>query len=110
DLLLGVVAAEEMPRNSRAYAVSVMAMASGLGSGIAVMALPLADVSVGPGGDEGWRLVYVVALVWVVVAGSIARRLPETGRFERPHVVAPPLDRGRMALVGAALVLGNLFV
>ena len=33
DFLVAVVAAEEMPRNSRAYAVSVLAMASGLGAG-----------------------------------------------------------------------------
>ena len=44
DFLIAVVAAEEMPRNSRAYAVSVLAMASGLGAGIAVIALPLADL------------------------------------------------------------------
>ena len=43
DFLVAVVAAEEMPRNSRAYAVSVLAMASGLGAGIAVASLPLAD-------------------------------------------------------------------
>ena len=88
DFLVAVVAAEEMPRNSRAYAVSVLAMASGLGAGVAVMALPLADISAG-----SWRLVYLVALVWLVVAVDIARRLPETRRFERPHVIAPQLDR-----------------
>ena len=54
DFLVAVVAAEEMPRNSRAYAVSVLAMASGLGAGIAVMALPLADI-----GESSWRLIYV---------------------------------------------------
>ena len=81
DFLVAVVAAEEMPRNSRAYAVSVLAMASGLGAGVAVMALPLADISA-----DSWRLVYLVALVWLVVAVDIARRLPETKRFERPHV------------------------
>ena len=32
--------------------------------GIAVMALPLADV-----GNDGWRLVYVVTLAWLTVAG-----------------------------------------
>ena len=85
DFLVAVVAAEEMPRNSRAYAVSLLAMASGLGAGVAVMALPLADISA-----SSWRLVYVVALVWLVVAVDIARRLPETKRFERPHVIAPP--------------------
>ena len=88
DFLIAVVAAEEMPRNSRAYAVSVLAMASGLGAGVAVMALPLADLLC-----SSWRLVYLVALVWLVVAVDIARRLPETRRFERPHVTAPRLDR-----------------
>ncbi len=93
DFLVAVVAAEEMPRNSRAYAVSVLAMASGLGAGVAVMALPLADISAG-----SWRLVYLVSLVWLLVAVDIARRLPETRRFERPHVVAPRFDRRRFAV------------
>jgi MFS family permease len=105
DFLIGVVVAEEMPRNSRAYAVSVMAMAAGLGSGIAVMALPLADL-----GDSGWRLVYVVTLIWLVVAVDITRRLPETARFQRPHVVAPRLDRRRFAVLAAVAVCANFFV
>ena len=37
--LVGVVAAEEMPKNSRAYAVSILAMAAGFGAGVAVIAL-----------------------------------------------------------------------
>jgi MFS family permease len=105
DFLIAVVAAEEMPRNSRAYAVSVMAMASGLGAGIAVMALPLADL-----GDNGWRLVYMVTLIWLVVALDIARRLPETERFERPHVVAPPLDMRRFAVLATVAICANFFV
>jgi len=105
DFLIAVVVAEEMPRNSRAYAVSVMAMASGLGSGIAVMALPLSDI-----GESSWRLVYLVTLVWLVVAVDITRRLPETLRFERPHVVAPPLDRSRFATLATVAVFANFFV
>ncbi|MEO6570890.1 MAG: MFS transporter, partial [Ilumatobacteraceae bacterium] len=105
DFLIAVMVAEEMPRNSRAYAVSVMAMASGLGAGIAVMALPLADI-----GPSTWRLVYVVTLIWIVVAVDIVRRLPETERFERPHVVAPPLDRRRFAVIASVAVFANFFV
>jgi MFS family permease len=82
-----------------------MAMASGLGAGIAVMALPLADL-----GENGWRLVYVVTLVWLVVAVDISRRLPETERYERPHVIAPRLDRSRLATLAAVAVFANLFV
>ena len=105
DFLIAVVVAEEMPRNSRAYAVSLMAMASGLGAGIAVMALPLADL-----GESGWRLVYLVTLVWLVVAVDIVRRLPETKRFERPHVVAPPMVWGRFAVLAIVAVSANFFV
>ncbi|MFW2336152.1 MFS transporter [Ilumatobacter sp.] len=105
DFLIAVVVAEEMPRNSRAYAVSVMAMASGLGAGIAVMALPLADV--GPG---GWRYVYVVTLIWLVVAVDITRRLPETVRFVREHVASPPFDRRRFAVLATVAISANFFV
>ena len=105
DFLVAVVAAEEMPRSSRAYAISILALASGLGAGIAVMALPLADISAG-----SWRLVYLVALIWLVVAVDIARRLPETKRFQRPHVVAPRLDRRRFGVLAGVALLTNLFV
>mgnify|MGYP003137222123 CR=1 FL=1 len=105
DFLIAVVVAEEMPRNSRAYAVSIMAMASGLGAGIAVMALPLADL-----GDSGWRYVYLVTLIWLVVAVDISRRLPETVRFVREHVVAPRLDRRRFAILATVAVCANFFV
>ena len=105
DFLIAVVVAEEMPRNSRAYAVSVMAMASGLGAGIAVMALPLADI-----GDSGWRYVYLVTLIWLVVAVDITRRLPETVRFVRDHVVAPRLNRRRFAILATVAICANFFV
>lgn len=109
--LVGVIAAEEMPRNSRAYAVSVLAMAAGFGAGIAVMSLRLADT-----GESGWRLVYLVSAVWCIVALDLVRRLPETRRFtaeaarvDRP-ARAPRLDRKRFALLAAVAFLGNIFV
>jgi MFS family permease len=105
DFLVAVIAAEEMPRNSRAYAISVLAMASGLGAGIAVGSLPLADL-----GSGGWRLVYVVTLIWLLVAISVARRLPETERFQRRHVASAPIDRRRFAVLAAVALLANLFV
>jgi len=105
DFMIAVVATEEMPRNSRAYAVSVLAMASGLGAGVAVSALPLADL-----GESAWRLVYVVTLIWLAVAVDVARRLPETERFQRPHVVAPRLERRRFGVVAVVALLSNLFI
>ena len=107
--LIGVVAAEEMPRSSRAYAVSILAMASGLGAGIAVLSLRLADT-----GDGGWRLVYLLGAIWLVIALDLTRRLPETRRFEAADITRtsrpPRLNRARLLLLAAAAFAGNIFV
>lgn len=106
--VIGVVAAEEMPRNSRAWAVSVLAMAAGFGAGVAVMSLRLADV-----GDGGWRLVYLVAAAWLVIAIDLARRLPETRRFvaETRRTDHPRgFDRRRFALLATVAFAGNVFI
>src|SRR5690606_35100021 len=57
-LLVGIVAAEELPAGSRAYGVSVLALAAGLGAGMCVWALPLADL-----GPDGWRALYLIPLL-----------------------------------------------
>jgi len=109
--VIGVIAAEEVPRNSRAYAISVLAMASGLGAGIAVMSLRLADI-----GDSGWRYTYLVSAIWLVVAFDVTRRLPETRRFRAESersggTVKPPrLDRKRFALLATVAFAGNIFI
>lgn len=110
DLLVAVIAAEEMPRGSRAYAVGLLAMANGLGAGVAVIALPLADI-----GDNGWRFIYVIALVWLAVALDLTRRLPETRRFEwhQEDVKATPvpkLRRKRLAIQMAVAFFGNMLL
>jgi MFS family permease len=105
DVLVAVVAAEEMPRSSRTYAISVLAMASGLGAGLCVMALPLADL-----GARGWRLVYVLPLLLMVIARDLARRLPETRRFEQQHATTPYVSRHRFVVLAVSAFLGNLFV
>jgi MFS family permease len=104
-LVATVAAAEEMPRNSRAYALSLLAMSAGFGAGIAVGALKLADF-----GEAGWRLVYLLSMIWIPVAVSLLRHLLETHRFETRHRIAPPLDRRRLALVGSVEVASALFI
>lgn len=104
-LLAGVAATEDMPRNSRAYALSVLAMAAGLGAGIAVAALRLADL-----GKDGWRLVYLLSLIWIPIAISLMRHLLETRRFETIHRIAQPLNGRRLVLVAAVALTSNLFI
>ena len=105
-LLVTIVAAEEMPAGSRAYAVSLLAMSSGLGAGVCVIALRLADI-----GSRGWRLLYVIPLLALPIVAAVRRRLPESRRFIAPHVRGAMAGHGgRLLLLAASGVLVNLFV
>ncbi|MGH2685868.1 MAG: MFS transporter [Actinomycetota bacterium] len=104
-LLIVIVAAEEMPRNSRAYSLSVLAMASGLGAGMCLWVLPVADL-----GERGWRVVYLVPLLGLVLVRAVHRALPETKRFARPHQQAPVRGHGhRLLLLAASAFLLQIF-
>jgi MFS family permease len=98
DILIAVVAVEEMPRDGRAYATGILAVLSGIGGGIAVASLPLADISV-----TSWRFIYLIGLVWLVIAYALMKWLPESERFIR-HV---PKTKMRAAYIADAL-RGNL--
>jgi MFS family permease len=62
----------------------VLALTGGLGSGIAVAVLPLADL-----GRRAWRLEFALALLGLTLLISVARHLPETFRYLAHHD-APP--------------------
>ena len=116
DVAVLVIVIEEMPKHGRAYGISVLALASGFGAGFAVAALPLADL-----GTSTWRLVYVLALGWIIVAVSLRRRLTETPRFiahrTEPRVSRRETSRNTgytaprtLLMVGAVAFLVNIFV
>lgn len=75
-VLLLVIAAEEVPAGSRAYAVSVLTLAAGLGSGMVVWLLPLADL-----GLRAWRILFLAPLLALPLVLFCARLLPESRRF-----------------------------
>jgi MFS family permease len=107
-VLIVVIAAEELPSGARAYGISVIALTAALGAGIAVWALPLADV-----GEKGWRIIYLIPLVSLPFLPAIARRLPETRRFATAMLTAPtqraPIARRRLLLLCSAAFLVLLF-
>ena len=76
-VLIVIVAAEEMPAGSRAWAMSVLALCAGLGAGMAVWVLPVADLH-----EAAWRAVYLVPLAGTALVGWAGRQLPESRRFE----------------------------
>lgn len=106
-LLIGIVAAEEMPAGCRAYAVSVLAIVGALGAGTALLALPLADL----GDGRGWRLLFVLAIVGLPLVALFGRHLPESQRFRTPHREVRIAGHGRrLWLLGVSAMLFALFL
>jgi MFS family permease len=125
-LLITLMAAEEVPAGARASALSILAMAAGLGAGGVVMLLWVGGLS-----PSAWRLIYLTPLPVLAAVPALARRLPETRRFEvfdlragrsaRRGPAGPAaagsgfdLDRAtfrrRLVLVGSMLLFFNLFI
>ena len=112
DILIAVVAIEEMPRNARAYATGFLAVLSGIGAGIAVASLPLADI-----GPSAWRYVYVVTLIWTITAYIITKHLPESKRFipridvtPDMHTAAKAALRRNIGRICSVVFLTNLYI
>jgi MFS family permease len=89
-VLIGIMAAEEMPAGSRAYAVSILTASGALGAFVALCAFPIADVDV-----RGWRVVFALALLGVPLARVVGRGLPESRRFRAPHREVSMAAHGR---------------
>lgn len=113
-LLLPVITAEDLPAGSRGFAVGLLAMAGGLGTGGAVLLLRVADIAP----PHSWRAVFAVgglAAPLVIIAG---RHLPETSRFVAFRATADPSgrrpaarwSRSRLVAMGVALAALNAFI
>jgi putative MFS transporter len=104
-VLLTVTAAEEMPAGARAWGVSVLGLCGAVGVGICLLALPLADL-----GTSAWRILYAIPLLGLPALRAVARRLPETRRFEVAHPeVRMAGHAGRLWLLAGSAFLLNIF-
>jgi len=104
--MVTVLAIEEMPRGSRAWAVSVLAMSAALGAGIVVWAQPVAGL-----GPSWWRTVFVLPALMAPFVVGIMRRLPESRRFQQRRIeVAIRPYLGRVVLLGTIFFLMALFL
>jgi predicted MFS family arabinose efflux permease len=77
-----VLLAEQVSATIRAYAISFYGAAVSLGSGIALMTLPLAD-----GGGEAWRTPHLLIGVGLAILPFLIRKVPESKVFveEKKH-------------------------
>lgn len=104
-VVVTIMSAEDMPAGTRAYALSILAMAGGLGAGLAVVLLPVAGL-----GTRGWRVLFAVAVLGVLLMRGVARSLKETKRFRASHVTATMRGHGRrLLLLGGSGLLLALF-
>lgn len=104
-ILSGVMAAEEMPAGSRAYAISILGLLGAFGAGICVMLLPLADL-----GQPAWRILWLVPLLFLPVVNHLRKTLPESRRFRAPHAEAHVAGHGkRFWLLAVSALLVALF-
>ncbi|MEY4600860.1 MAG: hypothetical protein RLZZ201_551 [Actinomycetota bacterium] len=110
NVMILVMLTEEMSSETRARSVGLVAIASSIGSGTAVAALPLADLAI-----SGWRWLYLISLAFVPVALVLQRELHETSRFIHVHSnqvtsATPRLSRSRLLAQISAASLTGVFV
>ncbi|MFW2380691.1 MAG: MFS transporter [Acidimicrobiales bacterium] len=83
--LVTLAATEEIPRTMRAFILSILTLCGALGAGAVLWFLPLADID-----ERGWRLVYLIPLLFLPVIFWIWRVMPETRRFTAADLVHSP--------------------
>ncbi len=105
--LVALSTTEEVPASSRAVSVSYMAMATAVGSSMVLLMLPLADLAI-----WGWRLIYVVPVVFLPLVRSAARQLPETRRFAAATQAkaSDHIDKKRFAIIGFTAFALAMFI
>ena len=89
SILIGIMAAEVAPKGSRAYIAGLLTLSAGLGAGIPVWILFLADLHM-----KGWRLLFAVALIFFPVIRWINLHLEESRRFVA-HIEHRKFDNGK---------------
>lgn len=110
----GIAAVEEAPDGARAYTVSMLALASGLG-----YAPGLALVSIGDLHPSAWRIAFALSAASVAFVPGIGRRLTETARYAalaaraaargRVREVFDDVYGSRFAILVATSFLGAVF-
>ncbi len=105
--LLTLAVTEEVPAKIRAVVLGIMTMCTGLGAGMVVWVLPLADLDV-----RAWRIIYLVPLVFLPVVLWCWRIMPETRRFDRAAETEASgvVNRKRFVMLAVGAFAATLFL
>jgi MFS family permease len=115
-VVAGFAAVEEAPEGARAFTLSLFGLSIGLGFGLSVVLLPLADLS-----PDSWRIAFVVSAATILLLPALARSLRETRRYAQLESRTRTGKRGRLfevfdrrygarfLFLGLAAFLNNVF-
>ncbi len=105
--LIVLATTEEVPAGSRAFSISLITVSAALGAGMVVWVLPLAGLFQG-----GWRVVYLVPGLFLPLLWWVAKRLPETRRFDAAaaHGAPATIHWYRFALIGFAAFAASFYL
>ncbi len=105
--LVTLACTEEVPASSRALSISFATLTTGFGAAVVVWVLPLADLV-----DGGWRLIYLLPILFVPLLWWLSKAMPETRRFVAADATEAPamVNWRRFALVGLAAFVSSLFL
>ncbi len=105
--LLVLATTEEVPAGVRAFTISLISIAAALGAGMVVWVVPIDDVI-----PSGWRVVYLVPLLFLGPLWWVARTMPETRRFAAAVETGAPavIDWRRFTLLGTSAFLSGVFL
>jgi MFS family permease len=84
-----VIIAEEFPAAHRGWGIGILGALGALGYGLGLLLFAAIEVL-----PYGWRAMYVVGIVPVLLLPHFRRRVPETGRFERQRRAGGWADGG----------------
>lgn len=105
-LLAAVVIIEEFDARNRGWGIGAAAAIQACGAGFAALMFGFVDVL-----PWGWRSLYLVGLVPLLLVAHWRRTLPETERFQRLEAAAPVHAAvGPLTLLGQVLALPRIFV
>lgn len=81
-LLSAVVIAEEFPADARGRGVGALAAMAATGFGLAALFFAFVDVM-----PFGWRSLYIIGFLPLVILASLRRNLPETAQFQKQQAL-----------------------
>jgi MFS family permease len=84
-----VIIAEEFPAAHRGWGIGILGALGALGYGLGLLLFAAIEVL-----PHGWRAMYVVGIVPVLLLPHFRRRVPETGRFDRQRRAGGWADGG----------------